>query len=265
MNIFIHELKSARKPTIIWICSMVAISLLFLSIYPGIYNDAETFKKTLASFPDAVKKALGLSIDNVTTLLGFYSFFFMYIMLCGAVQGMNLGLGILSKETRDKTADFLLTKPVSRKQIMTAKLMSALVSLIVTNIVFTAISFIIASAVKQASFSAKIFVMVSLTLFFIQLMLAALGIFISVAARKIRSVLPVSLATVFGFFVISMIGSILGDKAVRYITPFKYFDNAYIIKNASYETVFLVIEFIFIATAITASYIIYSRKDIHAV
>ena len=38
---------------------------------------------------------------------------------------MNLGIGIISKEVRDKTADFLLTKPVSRVTILVAKMMAA--------------------------------------------------------------------------------------------------------------------------------------------
>lgn len=59
----------------------------------------------------------------------------------------------------------------------------------------------------------------------------------------------------------------LGKSAdkVRYISPFKYFDLAYIIKNASYEATYLVASAVIVATAIIASFIIYIRKDIHAV
>ena len=107
--------------------------------------------------------------------------------------------------------------------------------------------------------------MISATLFFIQLIFLALGVIISVMVPKIKSVLPVSLGTVFTFFFISMFGAAIGDNNLRYITPFKYFDSAYIIKNAAYETSFIILEVVIIIIAIVASYIIYNKKDIDAV
>ena len=122
MNIFLHELKAYRKSTIIWACSMSVVAVLFLVMYIGVSKDAEGFKAALQGYPEPIRKALGLSLEIATTMLGFYSFMFGYIILCGAIQAMNLGTSIVSKEVRDKTADFLMTKPVSRKQILTAKL-----------------------------------------------------------------------------------------------------------------------------------------------
>ena len=178
---------------------------------------------------------------------------------------MNLGTSILSKEVREKTADFLLTKPVTRTQIITAKLLAALTSLVITNVAYLTVASIMASLVKVEDYSYKIFFMVSFTLFFIQLFFLALGVIVSVLSRRIKSVLPISLGTVFGFFIVGMLGSAIGDEAVRYITPFKYFDTNYIIKNSSYEVTFIMIEVIFIIVSITASYYVYCKKDIHAV
>jgi ABC-2 type transport system permease protein len=70
---------------------------------------------------------------------------------------------------------------------------------------------------------------------------------------------------VFAFFITSMFESVIGEKAIRYITPFKYYDSAYIIKHSSYEASFLLLEAAFILIAISSSYVIYVKKDIHAV
>jgi len=211
-----------------------------------------------------VKKLLSIYVESLSTLEGFYSFVFVYIVLCGAIQAMNLGVSIVSKEVRDKTADFLLTKPVSRVEILTSKLLAALAALVMTNIIYLAITVPMTLTVKSA-FSMKIFLMISATLFFVQLIFLALGVIVAVMARKIRSVISISLSTVFGFFIISMLGSVIGEKAIRYISPFKYFDLAYIVKHAAYETSFMIIELIFIIVAIAASYLVYVKKDIHAV
>lgn len=265
MNIFLHELKAYRKSTIIWTCSMAAVAILFLSLYPAFSKDVEGVTKMFQGYPEAVRKAIGLSLESFTTMLGFYSFTFGYIMLCGAIQAMNLGTSIVSKEVRDKTADFLLTKPVSRTQILTAKLLGILVSIVITNIVYLIIAITMAITVKTGNYNLKIFIMISLTLFFVQLMFLSLGVIVSVILPKIKSVIAVSLGTVFGFYIINMFGSVIGEKAVRYITPFKYYDAAYIVKNGSYEAVFVIIEIVFVVATTFASYKIYSKKDIHAV
>jgi ABC-2 type transport system permease protein len=265
MNMFLHEMKAYRKSTIIWTCSLVGIIVLFLSIYPSFAKEADAFKELMEGFPEPVKKAFGFSVDSMSSMIGFYSYTFIYITLCGAIQAMNLGTSILSKEVREKTADFLLTKPVTRTQIITAKLLAALTSLVITNVAYLTVASIMASVVKIENYSYKIFFMVSITLFFVQLIFLALGVLVSVLARKIKSVLPISLGTVFGFFIASMLASTIEDEAIRYITPFKYFDTNYVIKNSSYEANFIILGLVFIIAAITASYYVYCKKDIHAV
>ncbi|MBD7911962.1 ABC transporter permease subunit [Clostridium cibarium] len=265
MNMFLHELKFYRKSTIIWTLSLLSIVIVFLSMYPGFSKDVDGLKNLLESYPEQVRKAFGITLESFSTILGFYSYLFIYISLCGGIQAMNLGLSVISKETSDKTADFLLTKPVTRREIMTAKLLAILTSIIITNIIFISFSIIIAYFVSNTSFDIKIFIMISITMFFIQLIFLTLGILISTIVSKIKSVIAVSLSTVFGLFIISMLDSVIDSDVLKYLTPFKYFDLSYVTRNASYESPFIIIEIIFIITSLTISYYIYSKKDIHAV
>lgn len=264
MNIFLHELKVYRKSIIIWACSMTLLAVMYILIFKGLGNDIEDFKAFLNNMPDVIKTSFNILIDSISTLEGFYSFVFSFVLLCGAIQAMNLGTSIVSKELRDKTADFLMTKPVSRINILTSKLMAAFSALVITNIIYLGLTILAAVAVVE-EFNLKIFFMISLTLFFVQLMFMVLGIMISVIAGKIKSVISVSLSTVFGFYILGSLGSFFGEERVRYFSPFRYFDAAYIIKHAAYETSFIVIGIVFIITAITSSYLIYLKKDIHAV
>jgi ABC-2 type transport system permease protein len=265
MNVFMHELKACRKSTIIWTVSLVAIIMLFMSFYPAFSKDTAAFEKVMANYPPAIRKAFGLNFGNFLTILGFYCFPLSFITLCGAIQAMNLGTSIVSKEVREKTADFLLTKPVTRTKVLTAKLLAAGVSIVITNIFFIAAASIMAFQVKTDDFSYKIFIMLSLTMFFVQLIFLALGFIISVIVTKLKSVLSVSLGVVFGLYFLGMFSDTTGEKAKRYFSPFKYFDNAYIIKHASFEGSFLIAGAIIIIFAICASYYVYNKKDIHAV
>jgi ABC-2 type transport system permease protein len=264
MNIFLHELKAYRKSIIIWSCSMAALAVMYIFIFKGMESEIENFKNMLSSLPEVVKKLLSLYVDSLSTLEGFYSFVFTYVVLCGAIQAMNLGVSIVSKEVRDKTADFLLTKPVSRKEILTSKLLAALASLVITNALYLIMT-LSAALIVTTDFNMKVFLMISITLLFVQLMFASLGVIVSVLTGKIKAVISISLSTVFAFFIIGALGSVIGDKAARYLSPFKYFDLAYIVKNAAYETSFVIVGIIFVIASIAASYLVYVKKDIHAV
>lgn len=264
MNIFLHELKSYRKSIIIWAGSMTALAVMYIFIFKNLGSDIEDFKVLLNNMPDVMKKAFNIYIDSISTLVGFYSFVFSFILLCGGIQAMNIGTAIVSKEVRDKTADFLMTKPVSRYGILTSKLLAALIVLIFTNIIYLGLTIAVITALV-GDYNLKLFLMISVTMFFVQLMFMALGIIVSVIVGKIKSVISVSLSTVFGFYIIGSMGSIIGEERVRYLSPFRYFDTAYIIENAAYEASFVIVGLVFVVSAIIGSYLVYVKKDTHAV
>ncbi|WP_045514737.1 ABC transporter permease subunit [Neobacillus niacini] len=265
MNILLHELKAYRKSTIIWTISLIMVVALFMSFYPSFTKDTEEFRKLLEGYPAALREAFGINLDNFFSILGFYCYGLSFVTLCGAIQAMNLGTSIVSKEVREKTADFLLTKPVTRTTVLTNKLLAALISIILTNIVYLAAATLLAYQVATEDFNVSIFILLSLTVLFVQLIFLALGIIISVIVQKIKSVLTVSLATVFAFYFLGMFSSTSGEEAKRYLSPFKYFDTAYIIEKSSYEASFLIIGGIVMILAVGASYFIYAKKDIHSV
>jgi len=266
MNIYLHELRALRKSAVIWVCALIAMNVMFLSIYPSMAKDAADFKKLLMVYPAPVRAMLGINLDYITSILGFYSMIFSFITLCGAIQAMNMGLSILSKESRERTADFLLVKPVSRSVIVTAKLLAAFTGIIVTNVVYCAASFITANIVKTTNYNIKLLIMINLTLFFIQLIFLAIGVLISVFFNKLKSVLPISLGVVFGLYMLgALVSAGKSNEAARLISPFKYFDITYIIKNASYESSYIIMSAVIVVIAVVISYIIYIKKDIHAV
>ncbi|WP_318505650.1 ABC transporter permease subunit [Bacillus sp. T3] len=265
MNMFMHELKANRKSTIVWSLSLMMLAILYLSFYPSFVKDAEQFTKIMEGYPEAIRNALGVNNANFFSLLGFYCFPLAFITLCGAIQAMNLGTSIVNKEVREKTADFLLTNQVARKQVITSKLLAAFVSIIITDILYFIAASFMAFQVKTDDFSFKLFFMLSLTLFFIQLIFLAIGFIISVIFQKVRSVLTVSLATVFAFYFLGMLSDTTSEEAKRFISPFKYFDTGYIMKHSSFEAKFLIAGGLIILVSVILSYFVYAKKDVHSV
>ncbi len=264
MNIFLRELRAYRKSVLIWALSLSLLSVIFLMLFPAFTKDTLASQKVIEHFPLAIRQALDISLQYFFTIYGFFAYLLTFVGLAGAVQAMNIGVGIISKEVSGKTADFLLTKPVSRAAVITSKLLAAFGLILITNIVFSLVSLVAANIISTTKFDNNIFALTSATMFLIQIFFLALGILTSVIIPKIKSAISVSLPVVFSFFIIGTLGVILGNDIVKYVSPFKFFDTNYIISHKSYDPKYLMIEAVFIVVAIAISYIVYTKKDVKA-
>lgn len=265
MNIYFQEFKSGLKTLIVWALVVSGITALMLSFYPLIKNDAETFMGMMENFPPALRAAFGIVTDSFTSTLGFYGFALTYAHLFAAIQAMNLGVGILSKEERERTADFLLTKPVSRTKILTSKLLYSLTAFLITLTTFWVVTFAMISSFSNGDFDMASFSLINISLLFLQLIFFTIGLVISVFSRKIKSVLSVSLGLVFGFFAISAFAVTSTDDKLRFFSPFQYFKTEYIVKNGNYEVPYAVLGAVIVVVGIALTFIIYKRRDIHSV
>ncbi|MBD1373007.1 ABC transporter permease subunit [Hazenella sp. IB182357] len=263
MNLFRHELRVSRNATIIWTLSLSGLILFFMSMYPAISSDAKAFQNLLESYPQEVLVSLGISLETITSLLGFYSYVFTYIVLCTSIQAVQLGLQIISKESRDKTADFLLTKPVTRTSIITAKLMAALVLILITNGIFMVVARFTLPLFSDQSFDTSTFLLITSSSLWIAFFFLFIGMMASALLSPIKSVIALSLSMVFGFFVFSMLGAVVGEETIRYFTPFHYYDTAYILAHGTYEWDFVWIEVGLILVMGVLSYFLYRKKDIY--
>jgi ABC-2 type transport system permease protein len=236
---------------------------VFTSIYSGFADEAEILNRTLEQFPPEFLAAFGMDGLDMSTVLGFFSIIFLFVQLCVSIQAANYGFSLVSVEEREMTADFLLTKPVGRTKIMTGKLLAAITSLAITNLVVWVSSFLSINIYREGRpYDTKTLVMLLLTMTFMQLFFLTVGILISLLPKKIRSVTPYSMGMVFGMYLLNAFGGMLGDVALEKVTPFKHFDPNYIVRNGSYDLSLLPISVAVIILSLAGSYLIYARRNI---
>jgi ABC-2 type transport system permease protein len=265
-NIYIHEIRARFKSVLIWSIALTFLLFFFMSIYPSFADQAELTKQLMSKFPPALLEAFGMNRMDLSTLIGFYSFIFVFVQLCLAIQAGNIGFGLVSIEENELTADFLLTKPVSRARVLTSKLAAALTSLLGTELVVWAVSFITISLFwngHEVDTTGLILLLVSMLI--LQLFFLSVGLAISLLVKRVRSITPYSLGLGFGTYVLAAFSGVFGDIKLEYITPFKQLDPAYIGKNGAYDTPLVLINAAITVIAIAASYWLYMRRDIQAV
>lgn len=264
MNVFLRKLRTYRKSALTWAGSLSTIVLGFMAMYPAFSADVEGLNAVLESFPASIRALVNISAETFLSVLGFYGYLLGFAVLAAAIQAMNLGVGVIAGEVTGKTADFLISKPVPRTRIVTAKLAAALAVIVFTNVVFIAVSYAAVAISTTEGFSSRALLLLASTMLLVQLFFFALGALFSVTIPKIKSVIAVSLPTVFAFYIIGAIGDVLDNVEVRWISPFRYFDPAYIITNESFETEYFLLTVGFAIASLIATYVIFAKKDIHA-
>ena len=262
MTIFRQEFKMSWRSVIAWCVALAALVFIFSSMFSSLAKDAELLNQMMAKFPPQLLAAFGMNGVNLASVLGYFSLVFLFAQLCLAIQAANCGFSLVSIEEREWTADFLLAKPVGRAQILTSKLLAALVGLIITDaVVWITCIAIIGLSSGDRPYDAKALLLLLLSLIVFQLFFLAVGLVISLLVKRMRSVTPYAMALAFGMYVLSVFGDMLGESVLEKITPFKHFEPRYIIAHGAYNAPLVLISVLVIVISLAASYVLYQRRD----
>lgn len=265
------EVKSLLKGLLIWSILFSIIIFGFSAVYPQMHNAAmkDLLDAKLTGLSPALLKTFNISVSGQSSFLvstGFFAYYFQYMFLAASIYTMMLGSQALIKEETDGTIEFLYAQPVTRRGIVTSKLVAN--GLIV--LLFWFVSYFVSLGAtllyRQASDSAstiikeisKIFVQESLILFFF----LVLGLFFSTFLISSKQSTSLSLGVVFGFYLIGIFSD-LNDSFhwAKNISPTHMGIPSNLLKeplSLAAILAFAVLSILFLA----GTYLFYQRKDL---
>lgn len=133
MNIFVREMKANRKSLIIWCIGVILMVAAGMTKYEVVSSSGQYMNDIISSMPKSLQVMFGIASFDLSKASGFYGVIFSYLVLMAAIHASMLGSNIISKEERDKTAEFLMVKPVSRNKVVTSKLLAAFLNIVIFN------------------------------------------------------------------------------------------------------------------------------------
>lgn len=260
MTLMLFELKRNRLSLAVWTAAIALLLLVCLAIFPdmkGQVNELNTAFSSMGSFTEA----FGMDQLNFGELMGFYG------LECGNILGIGgaffaayIGVNALAGEEKNRTAEYLLTHPVSRSRVVFEKLACVLCQILILNAVSMLTSLIAVRAIGE-SLQMKEFLLLHAAYLLLQAEIAAVCFAVSAALRRSGIGAGLGLAAVLYF--LNLIANISEDAEwLKYITPFGYAEAADIITNAEIAPVPAAIGCLVTAAGIAAAFIIYDQKDI---
>ena len=260
MTLMLFELKWNRLSLAVWTAAIALLLLVCLAIFPdmkGQVNELNAAFSSMGSFTEA----FGMDQLNFGELMGFYG------LECGNILGIGgaffaayIGVNALAGEEKNRTAEYLLTHPVSRSRIVFEKLVCVLCQILILNAVSILTSLIVVRAIGE-SLQMKEFLLLHAAYLLLQAEIAAVCFAVSAALRRSGIGAGLGLAAVLYF--LNLIANITEDAEwLKYITPFGYAEAADIITNAEIPLLPAFIGCCVTAAAALAAFIIYNKKDI---
>ena len=260
MTIVKHELRQGKLSLCIWTLSIGLFIALCVFMYPEMKGEMEGVSDLFASM-GTFSTAFGMDQLNFGTLIGFYGVECGNILgIGGALYASLIGISALAKEEKEKTAEFLLTHPVSRTKVLTEKLIALFVQILLLNIIiylFSVGSIIIIG--EKIPWTELNLIHLANTLMQLELMCICFGS--SAFIRKGGLGAGLGLAIVMYF--LNILANI-SDSAefLKYITPFGYTECADIIEKLTLDKTMVCLGAVYAGVSIGVAYWKYNRKDI---
>ena len=262
MTIYIKELKQSFKSLCIWTASIAFMMLVCILLFPEMKNEMESVTAVFANM-GGFTAAFGMDKLSFGELMGFYG------IECGNIMGLGggffaalAGISVLAKEEKERTAEFLLTHPVSRFSVITGKLLSVLTQVVILNLVAVSVSLISAAAIGE-SFEMKEFILLHTAYLIMQTEIACIcfGISAFIKRGSIGTGLGLALALYFMNIVCN-----ISEQAefLRYITPYGYAEASNIISEGKLDMGLIAVGAVISVVGAAIGYIRYLKKDIAA-
>lgn len=255
-----HELRGQRGALVVWTAAVAFLLAVCIFIFPQMQGDMDGMSDMFASM-GGFTEAFGMDRVDFGTFIGFYA------VECGNILGLGGALfaalcavGVLAKEEREHTAEFLLTHPVGRGRIVAGKLAAVLSAVFLFNLC------VYLAAVACTALAGEEVLWREITLLhaaYLLLQLELAGICFGISAFLRRGTAGIGLGVALLFYFLNLIANISeAAGALKYITPFAYADGAGIVAGKSLDMGLVCCGMAYGLLGIAVGFFWYMRKDI---
>jgi ABC-2 type transport system permease protein len=262
MTIFKQEIKSQKLTIIIWSLSIGLLVAACVLMYPDMESQMEGVNDMFSSMGNFTA-AFGMDQLNFGTLIGFYAVEGGNMLgIGGAFFAAIIGITALMKEERERTAEFLMTHPVSRIRVITEKLISTYIIIIMLNAIVLICSVASILMIKEEVFWKELLLFHAA---YLLMQFEIAGICFGISAFIKRAGIGIGIGIAGLMYLLNIVANISEDaKPLKYITPFGYTEGSDIINSLEINTDYLIPGMIIMVVCIVIGYVKYTKKDISA-
>lgn len=234
--------------------------LVCVLLFPEMREEMDEVSQIFANM-GGFSAAFGMDRVSFGELMGFYG------VECGNILGIGggffaayVGITLLSKEEKDRTAEFLLTHPISRNYVVAQKLLAGLIQVILLNVIVFAVSGLSILLIgEQASWN----LLGLLHLAYLLMQIEVFCLTFAVSAFLSQGSVGIGLGIAAVFYFLNIIRNLTEQAGfLRYLTPYAYAEAADIISEEQLSLELILLGILVSIVAVVISFLRYGRKDV---
>lgn len=254
------DLRTNRKQILGWIISIFSIMFLYMILFSSM-QDIATAK--LEAMPKELLQFVGMeSITEMGNYTTYFGMIYMLVIVAISVFAVTFVVGLLYKEEKTKSIEFLYSLEVSRTEIYVSKALTGFIAVLLVLISAIVSTLICGYAQGGETFDlVKVMTIGKLT-GFIPFVFYGLGLFLVGLTSRIN-VSMIGSMSVFGCYLIGYLSALLGDKAewLAYFSPFEMFAPAKVLVLTNEGYIVFGIYGCLLILFVTLGAIFYKRRD----
>ncbi len=260
MTLFFHEVKRGRLALIVWSAVVAFLLCVSVLIYPEMTSQMGDIGEMFSSM-GAFTDAFGMNNVSFGEFSGYFAIEFGNTMgLAGGMFAALIGMAALADEERNRTAEFLLTHPVSRTQVVLQKLLSIVARLLAFNVAVFLLALLATLMIGERAELGDV-ALIFLAYFILQIEIAAISFGVSAFLRRGSVAIAIGASLCLYFF--NILSNLTEDlKFLKYVTPYGYADATVIVSEGAITVKYLLPGLLLAALGIAAAFWQYRRKDI---
>lgn len=259
-----RELRINFKAFLIWLSILNIIFLVVFLIYPSLFSADNSYKidELMKMFPSEILTAFNMDITSISTAYGWLkSEGMIFILLISGCYAGLLGSQIVLKEESEKTIEYLYALPVTRNQILKAKIIAG--ALYICLLVMCSSLFNYLILVFQQPIEISQYLALTLSPLGTSYIFYCLCLFISTLTHKTKKISGIALALVMISYFLQMIANISNQASFfQYFSIFTIADTRNIVTHGMIDPIKILIAVFICIICLSLTVWQYNRKEL---
>ncbi|MDR0772360.1 MAG: ABC transporter permease [Candidatus Peribacteria bacterium] len=229
---FKKEFKRTIKGLIIWSIIIVLLAMMALLEYPVIGQYADLMDEHLAEFmPKIAQLVFGIYNINLKETIGWFVVMYYWTGLIVFTHAIYTGASLISKEIRDKTSEYLFTKPCKRSTIVWAKTFAGFANILVINLVATIMSLILMIPMTKDPVIYGQVLIGGIGMLLTQCVLMSIGFVCSGFFKSYASGVKAAMISLIIFYCLMFFVQYIDMPSLNFLSPLTYFSVSDVVAN----------------------------------
>lgn len=258
-----HELRSMCKNALVWGAAVAVAAAAFLTVFPSLHESGIAIDAIFKDMPEAASNLFGMRRD-LSHITGFYSMVLKIVSEIANIGAFVIGAGVMARERRRKTEDFLFAKPVSRSAVLCSKYIAILAAVFAIGAAFILAATAAITLLSPGEMPFPDFFAGSVTIPIVMLLYATWGALLGVFRPQFKGAGAVAISSLIVFNSLYTVLSLVlgeGSTVYRWLIPHHYFDWIELLQGGGFDWLHLLWTLAQAAILVYVSFLKYCRKD----